>query len=253
MLSLKKLTSLILFTFIASSLVACSDDKEQSRTHSVSPSKAAQTKEQKKDDAESEQESDDNQLPIAAAGGDTIAKAGKLITLDGYDSRDADGIIHAYQWKQISGIPVKLKKDDEAKAYFSAPKVKKPEEVTFELEVTDDKGGKATDTVTYQIVPVNSTPVADAGDSLVVAAGSEVVLDGSASEDPDGYIKTFKWRQVSGTRVDLSSTDEDILEFIAPPYDSTASELKFELVVYDDDGKKAVDTVKVIVSQDADK
>jgi len=51
----------------------------------------------------------------------------------------------------------------------------------------------------------NATPIANAGQDQTVETGSDVMLDGSVSRDPDGYISTYKW--VFSSRPSGSSTN----------------------------------------------
>lgn len=51
----------------------------------------------------------------------------------------------------------------------------------------------------YQLVKVNATPVADAGEDIVVGVNEEFVLDGSASSDPEGALASHVWDLADGT------------------------------------------------------
>lgn len=92
-----------------------------------------------------------NQPPIAKAGRDTvIAIPATTAWLSGLSSRDPDGNVIGYQWKQVSGpagariqyvgAPVSMVNDLGAGDY------------QFELKVTDDQGATATDTVMVSVV-----------------------------------------------------------------------------------------------------
>src|SRR5690606_6135896 len=55
----------------------------------------------------------------------------------------------------------------------------------------------------------NSAPTANAGNSLSVATGTVVTLDGRSSYDPDGDALTFRWSLSSrpdGSHADLSAS-----------------------------------------------
>jgi hypothetical protein len=61
-----------------------------------------------------------------------------------------------------------------------------------------------------------SPPIADAGPDQVVQSGSEVTLNGSNSADTVSGIASYKWTQVSGAQVKLSSPSAPICTFTAP-------------------------------------
>ena len=91
----------------------------------------------------------------------------------------------------------------------------------------------------------NQPPVVDAGPDQSVAAGTMVILSGTAS-DADGSIASYAWTQNGGTTVSLSGADTAMSAFTAP--DVTAAEtLTFRLTVRDDEGVQASDEVRVTV------
>jgi hypothetical protein len=77
--------------------------------------------------------------------------------------------------------------------------------------------------------PQNNPPVANAGADQSVAASAAVVLNGSASSDPDGDALTYSWTVVSGT-VTLINPTSAVATFTAP---SSAATLVFQLTVSD--------------------
>ena len=50
----------------------------------------------------------ENRLPVAGAGADRTVEVGTTVTLDGSESRDADGDGLTYLWKQVGGSPITL-------------------------------------------------------------------------------------------------------------------------------------------------
>jgi len=91
---------------------------------------------------------------------------------------------------------------------------------------------------------VNHSPVADAGADQQVREESLVTLDGTGSYDPDGDTLAYTWRQTSGPPVQLTSTTQSQVSFVAPFVDRAGATLIFELVV-DDGVAQALDTVTV--------
>ena len=93
--------------------------------------------------------------------------------------------------------------------------------------------------------PSNQPPVVNAGPDQPVAAGTMVILSGTAS-DADGTIESYAWTQTGGTTVSLSGSDSAMAAFTAPDV-TTAETLTFRLTVRDDAGAQASDEVRATV------
>jgi beta-lactamase superfamily II metal-dependent hydrolase len=89
-------------------------------------------------------------------------------------------------------------------------------------------------------------PTADAGADATVNEGDVVVLDGSASSDPNGDPLSFSWAQTAGPAVSLAGADTASPSFTAPPVDA-ATALTFALTVTDPGGLSSTDAVTVTV------
>jgi len=135
--------------------------------------------------------------PVANAGSDqTVSDGGddaaELVTLDGSASYDPDGRIESIEWD--------LNGDGDADAFDTFLLVDVEFVIgthTVTLTVTDDDGLEDTDDVIIT-VNANQPPVAIAGSDQTVSDddgdGAEwVILDGSASNDPDGMIYSIEW------------------------------------------------------------
>jgi hypothetical protein len=187
-----------------------------------------------------------NLPPIAKAGVDqTIVLPKDSVLLDGSASADPDGNIASYQWTKIRGP-----------ASFSIGRATDPQTVVrnlasgvylFELQVTDDKGATASDTVQVMVDDprVNQPPVAKAGNDLqIVFPTDSVLLDGAASFDVDGTVTSYQWLKITGPgsaiilRPDSAKTQVNAL---------TAGVYQFELTVKDNGGLSAKDTVMITV------
>ncbi|MFH0342668.1 MAG: PKD domain-containing protein, partial [Chromatiales bacterium] len=186
-----------------------------------------------------------NQAPEAQAGADRSVNGGASVQLDGRGSRDPDGVIERYLWQQTAGTLVILSGAATAIPSFTAPVLTATSTLGFTLTVTDDKGEEASDSVTVT-VRGNAPPLADAGPDQRLRGGEPVILDGSASRDPDGTIRTYAWVQSEGTPVTLSGTHAAIASFTSPRI-GTEEVLRFTLTVSDDRGAAASDSVQVIL------
>ena len=98
------------------------------------------------------------------------------------------------------------------------------------------------------LVATNDPPVAEAGPDVSVLPGAAVLLDGSASLDPEAVPLTFTWTQVSGTPVALLGAGTMYPGFTAPGGEGA---LEFGLSVSDGVIASA-DQVTVTVSNSAD-
>lgn len=107
-------------------------------------------------------------------------------------------------------------------------------------------GDMVSDFVNYR--PWNKTgsaPTADAGQDITAAAGNLVMLDASASSDPDGDSLIYIWTQI-GTDPEVVSLTSEVQPTFTP---QRTGEYKFQLVVVDSEGNRSLpDEVKMTVS-----
>ena len=193
-----------------------------------------------------------NTPPIADAGDDRMVRAGATVQLNGADSSDPDGDPLTFSWSVPMG-DIALDATDIARPTFTAPMVEVSTALVFRLTVNDGQGGTADDDVTITVEPEGSTgtenrpPVADSGASRSVGVNSEVVLDASASTDPDGDPLTFSWSQIDGPAIALGDTNAARVMWTTPAVaESTAFEFRVEV----DDGRGGVDVADVTITVD---
>ncbi len=94
------------------------------------------------------------------------------------------------------------------------------------------------------LVQAVGLPTAHAGPDQLAVIGDLVILDGTASNDPNGDVLTYLWRQRSGPTVNMANTITARAGFIAPVVD-VPTVLTFELTVSDGE---AVDTDTMTVT-----
>jgi dienelactone hydrolase/uncharacterized protein (DUF2141 family) len=190
-----------------------------------------------------------NQPPVARAGADqTIALPANSVTLSGIASSDPDGTVVGYSWTKIAG-PAQFNivspsgtatvVNNLAQGFYS-----------FRLTVTDNAGATSMDTVNVTVNAAspapNQPPVALAGaDQSITLPTSNTYIFGSGSYDPDGAITAYAWSQVSGpnaaTVTAISASNADVSNLVQGVY-------RFRLVVTDNAGATASDTMSVTVS-----
>ena len=97
----------------------------------------------------------------------------------------------------------------------------------------------------YEEGPKNHAPVADAGrDTLISLPEKSVLLDGTASHDPDNNISDYAWRKISGP----SSSNIYNPSTVKTKVDQLAEGIyQFELKVTDGGGLFSMDTIRVTV------
>lgn len=105
------------------------------------------------------------------------------------------------------------------------------------------------DSDTLQILDIlsNNPPTSNAGPNQILAEGSLVTLDGSASSDPESDPLTFQWFQISGPIVSLSNDVIVNPTFIAPNV-SGPTKIKFGLIVNDGTFDSIPDEVDIVVT-----
>jgi hypothetical protein len=189
-----------------------------------------------------------NQGPIADAGTDqVITLPVNTVVLNGSGSTDPDGTITQFQWVRLSGP--------------GTPQIVTPNSTQtsitglvqgvyeFELTVTDNKGSTARDSMLVTVNPaphVNQPPVANAGAdrTFTLSTTSPLILDGSASTDPDGTIQSFKWERASGPNIPVivapNSAQTPVTTLVAGVYE-------IKLTVTDNEGAAASDSVVITV------
>ena len=135
-----------------------------------------------------------NISPTAYAGADFNGAVGALATLDGSGSSDPDNDELDYSWT-FATVPdgSGLTDDDLVNRFTDAPSFVPDVLGEFQVELTVSDGESSdTDDVWITVIE-NLAPVADAGGNQSVALAESILLDGSASSDPDGDALTYLW------------------------------------------------------------
>jgi len=106
-----------------------------------------------------------NILPTVNAGEDQNAYKNDVIALSGIGD-DTDGNIAQYSWTQTSGTSVALENGDTASASFTPSNLTEDETLVFQLTVTDNDGGEASDSLSIVVV-TDAAPELTADKALV--------------------------------------------------------------------------------------
>ena len=188
-----------------------------------------------------------NTPPTADAGQDQTADIGNTIVLSGSAS-DADNDPLTILWTQTSGPSVTLSSDNELITSFVAPTVSDDTTFSFQLIANDGHADSTPSTVNVKIIgEVSKKITANAGKDQKVSEGDTVNLSGMAV-DPLKHKLTYKWTQLSGDQVVLTSPNSAKTSFVAPDVaNGHTKNLMFKLTASDSEGRTASDTVSITV------
>ena len=179
------------------------------------------------DDAQDE--NDTNVAPSVDAGNDQSVLAEALVAMQG-EASDRDGIVVSYQWREDGSVLANTRLFD-----YSSTTVGQH---TLTLQVTDDDGASATDTVVITVTQLpNTAPVVDAGADLSVDENEVLSISGSAV-DSDGVIISYQWKEDLTLLADSATFSHSF---------SQAGSHTLTLSATDDRGASATDTMVVTV------
>jgi len=184
-----------------------------------------------------------NHPPVAEAGADSTIKFGATKRLDGSNSYDPDGdAVASFQWLQASGTAVPLSGGATAQPSFVAP-APIGGELFFKLRVSDGKessvpsvdiNSSLPDTVRVTVVS-NSPPLVKTGPNQTADEGTQVVLSGATTSDPDADALSLSWVQTAGPAVPLQDANTLTPKFVAPLIGAGGATLAFRLTAMDND------------------
>jgi hypothetical protein len=117
---------------------------------------------------------------------------------------------------------------------------------TYQLTVTDNSGASSSAQVIIRVsAAANIPPIANAGpNQSITAPANSVILNGTASYDPDGSISTYNWTTISGPgSVTINNSNTAVPSVVG----LQTGIYIFELTVTDNKGATAKDQVTITV------
>ena len=191
-----------------------------------------------------------NLPPVVLTGAaQTMTLPSNNTVLDGSRSYDPDGSISSYAWALVSGTGGTIATPSAA---FTKVSGLTQGTYIYQLTVTDNNNASSSALDTIIVNPADSIPVANvlpvanAGpDQTITAPINTVTLDGSASYDPDGIIKSFSWVMISGpgsVTINNSNTANPTVVGLIPGV------YAFQLTVTDSVGAINTDQVNITVN-----
>ena len=179
--------------------------------------------------------------PIANAGEDQESAYEKTIFIDGSQSYNPNNIIESYEWTTLSNN-LKIEDPDKPIFNFLGPAI--DENYEFLLTVKGPGNIIDDDTIKVSVYNKNIFPISVAGDDQIIDIGDPIILDGSKSNDIDGEILKYTWRQLSGTQATSKIWSQAVINVKAAG--ATIDTLVFELKV-DDKYNSGLDTLTVFI------
>lgn len=188
----------------------------------------------------------ENSAPKANAGPDMTVDENTIVDLTCIGT-DPDTHVLNYEWTAESSKVI-IVSSEGSKVSIKSPSVVAEKTFTMTCIVND---GEFSSSDSMNLIVRNTLSldiVADAGMDRIVNENVKITLDGSKSNDPENQDISYKWTQVSGETVKLSSATSVKPSFTSPIVaNGQIKVLTFELKVYDDNGREAVDSVTITV------
>jgi hypothetical protein len=183
-----------------------------------------------------------NVAPTVNAGNDTT------ITLPADSVRvnalalDTDGEIVSYAWTQKSGTSAMIKEPSSTSTLINGLQ---QGTYVFQIIVTDDRGGTASDELTVTVFPAPNTPptVTTSADTVIVLPADSVTLRAFAA-DTDGTIESYQWTRISGPGGIIHTPDSSVTGVSS----LTEGSYVFSVKVKDNQGDSASAEVNVRVA-----
>ncbi len=147
-----------------------------------------------------------NRAPLPSAGPDQTATAGAVVTFNGSNSRDLDGVIVGYSWNfgdGWTGTGVTTTHIFTTNGTYNVT-----------LTVTDDLGGTASDTAIVTINPSATAPSAPVGLTATATSSSQIDLTWTAGSTNETGFKVERGPTAAGPFSQIAATT-------APAYSDT--------------------------------
>ena len=179
----------------------------------------------------------------------TTAAVGDDVVLESEVLDPGEGDL-SYAWRQASGVPITLTSQDQRNTSFIVPVAAAGTRIVIQLiaadRLTSSEAATATISISGSNTP-NGSPVAVPGESVTVAPGGSVVLNGTRSSDPDGDALTYSWQQISGTKATITGADTAKATLTAPKNLTRQETLNIRLTVTDTRGATGSAAVGVVI------
>ena len=193
-----------------------------------------------------------NEPPVAVCGDPIVVEVGSSGILDGSNSADPEGAALTYQWRLQAkpiGSEADISNDDQPLAQLNT-------DITglYRGELVVNDGLFSSEPCNQEVVAeesaTNQAPVAIAGNLQSGKPGDTMVLDGTASYDPDGDPLTIAWA-FAGLPIESTLTNADITaaDSLTPSFQPDV-EGRYTLRINLSDGQlSASDTTDLLIAE----
>ncbi len=183
-----------------------------------------------------------NSALIVHASGDAVVNLPyDAAWVTAYGSSDKINGIKSFQWNKVSG-PSSYKILNPNRGSTKITNLKSGVYV-FRLTVTNKKGARATDNVQ---IKVNRPPVIVAKAVTINLPNNRATVQASQTTDTDGWIKSFKWKKVSGPgypKIESPNSPTTRISNLVEGY------YWFRVVATDNEGAIGFKNIRVIVNK----
>lgn len=190
--------------------------------------------------------------PVVNAGPDQAITLPTSSSQFAGNATDQDGSIVSVTWSFISG-PATPVITTPGSLTSTVTGMTLAGSYTFQLSGTDNNGATVTDRMIIVVNPTpNVFPTANAGpdqiDSFPNTTTGTIILNGTASTDPDGAIVSYLWTQISGPS---TTTITSATQSVTTVSNLVAGVYVFRLRVTDNNGASSTDNVQATVIENS--
>lgn len=193
-----------------------------------------------------------NATPEVDVGGDLSAGEGISLPIQQVTVSDPDGWIADVIWSDGGVGGTFLPSNGALDPVYLVPEMEGCDDglIMLTLEVADDWGATASDTLTLHVSNTNDLPTLYVPETLEIKSNQQVDLSAIAS-DEDGWIEAQGWKQIDGMDVELhTGSQQQHVWFDAPEVD-VITQLSFRFQAVDNCGGAVWDDVTVTVVPEA--
>ncbi|WP_462152282.1 Lcl C-terminal domain-containing protein [Pseudoalteromonas xiamenensis] len=193
-----------------------------------------------------------NQVPtvsVTQTGPEELpSKWGDTVVLSAEESEDPDenGQIVSYQWQQTGGVSLTPTSLTDSTLQFEHPLLAASSTVSWQVTVTDDEGGQASNSISIVLAKNDQLVFAKAGNDELITEYETVTLDGSSSQSVSADYRC-NWQLVSGPTVTLADANACVTTYTAPDVDAEVA-MTWQLTVTDVAGYVGTDTKVVTIA-----